>query len=466
VKREQQAERGLFDGFEGYMSPTDEDYRRLLTNGLVVPDANVLLNLYRYTTQTRSDLFAVLEKIGNQLWVPDQVIREFWRNRESALRDPRILSDRTVATLDELREQSAEVLAAWANRIALPAEHMTGMRRALEQAYQQVADEIAKRTDAEGVGLISTNTTKDPILNSLQLILKGHIGPPMGTTEYAESVKEGTQRLAEGTPPGYKDSGKKDTGLAVGDYLVWVQILEEVGKRHCDVLLVTGDVKEDWWRKEHGEIRGPGLELVEELRDRTGARLFMLRPESLLLHAKKVLRVKVNDTSVQDVERVDRSRSFSQSGGPGSGGRYPLEKLPEGRAGNYLNTPLEMARLAENRPDMETFLDNFQQRFPTITLREVARRRTRVLLALGLADIRADRVGLTQLGERFVSERKIDLLQESFLQRIAGAAEVRQLAASIPPNELRVHLRDEPPAGVSATQALLVLRWLEQLEML
>jgi hypothetical protein len=37
-----------------------------------------------------------------------------------------------------------------------------------------------------------------------------------------------------------------------------------------------------------------------------GVRLFMLRPENLLVHARQVLGVKVRDESVQDIERVDR----------------------------------------------------------------------------------------------------------------------------------------------------------------
>ena len=56
---------------------------------MVVPDANVLLNLYRYTDQARDDLLSVLERLGNQLWVPHQVLVEFWRNRDAVLRDPR-----------------------------------------------------------------------------------------------------------------------------------------------------------------------------------------------------------------------------------------------------------------------------------------------------------------------------------------------------------------------------------------
>jgi hypothetical protein len=51
--------------------------------------------------------------------------------------------------------------------------------------------------------------------------------------------------------------------------------------------------------------------LVEELRYHVGVRLFMLRPESLLLHARDVLHVDVQEESVQDVERVDRVLSLA-----------------------------------------------------------------------------------------------------------------------------------------------------------
>jgi hypothetical protein len=92
---------GLFDGFEAYQTPTEADYRRLLTDGIVVPDANVLLNLYRYNEQTRNDLFLVLRALGDRLWVPHQVVVEFWRNREAVLQDPRDIS----ITIRELTSQ-------------------------------------------------------------------------------------------------------------------------------------------------------------------------------------------------------------------------------------------------------------------------------------------------------------------------------------------------------------------------
>jgi len=67
----------------------DADYHRLLTSGLVIPDTNVFLNLCRYDEPTRDDLLRILGKLGSRLWAPHQVIAEFWRNRETILKDPR-----------------------------------------------------------------------------------------------------------------------------------------------------------------------------------------------------------------------------------------------------------------------------------------------------------------------------------------------------------------------------------------
>lgn len=436
----------------------------MLTQGLVVPDANVLLNLYRYNEQTRADLFAVLKKLRDRLWVPHQVLGEFWRNREAAIRDTQAIGTKTISSLEEHYDQSVEELRTWANRIALSAADLAALRSTLERAFQEVTEKISDRRDAAATGLAARSTQGDPILLELDEVIKDRIGDPMETGDYEAAVKEGLRRISERIPPGYMDKEKKGD-LAPGDYLVWAQVLAEAEKRKCDVLIVTGDVKEDWWRKEQGQLRGPHLYLAQELRDRVGSRLYMLRPESLLKHGEQSLRVKVNEESVQDVERVERSLSASQAAGAATGAKYALEKLPEGRSGNYLHTMVEMTRLAQDTPDIEAFLDAFQERFPTITLRDVARRRMKNLLSLGLADFTRDRVSLTPLGQQLIAEPRIELLQDCLLARIAGAAEIRELAAKSTPAALRSQLREAPPAGLSATQAILVLRWLEQLEL-
>jgi hypothetical protein len=295
---------GLYDDFEAYRTATDADYQRLLTSGLVNPDTNVLLNLYRYDEPTRDDLLRILGKLGSRLWVPHQVIAEFWRNRETILKDPR---DTTlnIRQLSAHRDQAINTLRTWINRVGLEQDRADELLATLTQAFDVVTKAVSELVDEHSADS-ARDTYSDPVLVQLEEILQGRVGRPLDQAGNEEALKEAKSRAELKLPPGWKDAGKSD-GQAAGDYLVWAQVLREARERTQDVLLITGDVKEDWWRREHGEIRGPLPGLVQEMKAFAGVRLFMLRPESLLIQARQALQIDVSDESVQDAERVDRS---------------------------------------------------------------------------------------------------------------------------------------------------------------
>ena len=321
---------GLFQGFEGYVTPDEQEYSLALRNGMVVPDTNILLNLYRYRADARDDLLAVLAKLADRLWVPHQVILEFWRNREEVLRDPRD-TKRSIGDIKDLREKAERSLRTWANRISLPSDRLPHLLDSLNAAFQDVVDEIDKFTDASAAES-SRNTNKDPVVCALEPILHRRVGAPLSAKAYDEAVAEGLRRVEQRLPPGYMDKKKGDE-TAAGDYLVWEQVLVEASERQCDVVFVTGDVKEDWWREVHGERRGPRIELVDELRERTGgtSRLYMLRPTQLLDYAGAALEVTVREESVEDADRVEKFLS------------EPAETLPWGG----WNTPAITRLLAQ-----------------------------------------------------------------------------------------------------------------------
>ena len=296
------ASKGLYEGFEGYRTPTSEDYREALGQGLVVVDANVLLNLYRYTDRARDDLLSVMERVGTQLWVPHQVLFEFWGNRDSVLRDPRD-TERIKRDMSAQREKADLTFRTWANRVSLPPESAAQLAEELGRGFDSVLNEVEQFNDSSAIES-ARDTDRDEVLTNLEQLLDGQVGDPFDEESHSRAVAEGLRRVAEREPPGYKDQDKEDEGAA-GDYLVWEQILVEAEQRRCDVVFVTSDQKEDWWRKEGGEIRGPRLELVQELQRRAGSRLFMLRPTGLLRIAREVLEVTVQDESVEDADRVD-----------------------------------------------------------------------------------------------------------------------------------------------------------------
>jgi len=301
---------GLYDGFEGYRTPGLEDYQQALGNGLVVPDANVLLNLYRYTDRAREDLLSVLERLGSQLWVPHQVLVEFWRNRDAVLRDPRE-TERIGREMADQRDKALSAFRAWSNRVSLPTERAGALGGELSRGFEAVIAEVERFSDHSAIEA-ARDTSADQVLAKLEALLAGRVGVAFDEPTQAAALTEGLRRVSEREPPGYLDK-KKDDEAAAGDYLVWEQVLVEAEARGCDVVFITADVKEDWWRREAGELRGPRLELVAELRARAQSRLFMLRPTRLLELAREVLKVTVQDESVQDADRVDRLLSHREA---------------------------------------------------------------------------------------------------------------------------------------------------------
>jgi len=65
----------------GYYRPTEEEFERIWKNCVFVFDANVLLNLYRYSPDTCSEMIRVLKKISDRLWIPHQTALEFHKHR-------------------------------------------------------------------------------------------------------------------------------------------------------------------------------------------------------------------------------------------------------------------------------------------------------------------------------------------------------------------------------------------------
>jgi hypothetical protein len=301
--------RGLSDGFEAYRTPSESDYDRLLKSELVVFDTNVFLNLYRYKTDAQGALFSVIVKLGDQLWVPHQVAVEFWRNREKTLLERPISTEKTIDELEGLLAKAKSQISEWGNRVALAGEEVRPLQEKLKASFDDVRGQIKRLADdllVTDVKEKARDTKRDDILSKLLTVLDGKVGYPLEKDDLEKAKQEGERRIKDKEPPAYKDS-KKEISEAIGDYIIWEQIIRESIVRSCDVLFVTGDAKEDWWRKERGEIRGPRLELAAELRGRSGKELYMARPESLLYHARRVLSVDVDQDSLEDIERVDRS---------------------------------------------------------------------------------------------------------------------------------------------------------------
>jgi hypothetical protein len=144
--------------------------------------------------------------------------------------------------------------------------------------------------------------------------------------------------------------------------------------------------------------------------------------------------------------------------------RYYIEKMPSAPNRSLLACIVAMTMLADGQPTWDDYLVDFQGGFPSITRLDEARRRSRVLVSLGLVDIENDHMNLTLAGRQLLENPDVYFLLKLFINRIVGAREIEDLSLSMSRSELRIRLREAPPAGISPTQAALVEKWLNHLK--
>lgn len=309
-----------------FFSPNNrqESRSRVFRQGLIVVDANVLLDLYRITPTARDDVLKVLWQVQDRLWVPRQAATEFGRNRAQVIHDRlRAFSDARAALRAAEQQAIAGVSAAARKFDAFRQRYrptwdwgLDGagldeqtLKSRLSGVLAPAAEELAKLKYA--FDLSAFDIDRDPILDTLNRLLSGRVGRRFSNDELRTHIADAVEfRYPNKIPPGYLDADKPTPFLAAGDYLLWRQILERVGEvpdvtGHC-VLLVTGDTKEDWWDHDGRKgVQGPRCELVEEMQDLTGVMLTMTTVPGLLSGAREYLQSSIPDATISELRDND-----------------------------------------------------------------------------------------------------------------------------------------------------------------
>lgn len=315
----------IWTGFEGYKDPTEEEALTKLRESLVVLDTNVLLDLYSIPESARNLALDALEFLEDRLFVPHQVLREFWRNRQSAIAEAPVQTQ----PLDGVRDALLTIV----NSLRPDRERTEELEKIRSQIDKTLADLKAQIDDARGEPLdvkrILEDNSFDPVLNRLESILKGRIGASFGSDE-EKMIQKGLKRFETKVPPGYMDGKEKKDQIpehGTGDYLLWEQALLFVEKHPepRDFVLVTNDSKEDWRNfvtKPKKQILGVRPELVAEALERTGAYFMLLDPREFYRLMNKIRSVDANASQSLSSALETVSENRTRDAGEWTSGAY------------------------------------------------------------------------------------------------------------------------------------------------
>lgn len=318
--------RRFVDEFSAWLNPrnpADPDNGVFFENAMIVVDTNVLLDLYRVSSATRSEILTVLSKISGRLWIPHQVALEYSRNRRKVVIDRNIEFSGIKAALRKSEKDAIDGLQAALRKFTKfrdknrssrdwnPAEFgldQEGIKGRIKGIWDQVLQEL-DNLERE-IDLSEKDLAADPILVELNDLLSGRVGPAPSTTDLQQHVERFVHfRFPSKLPPGYEDVvNKAEPVRQAGDYLLWKQLIDhlcsqESGSELRRVMLVTGDSKPDWWEldREGNPIRARP-ELVHEMRREANAELLLLSLTHLLQGAKDHLKYNVSDAAISEVQ--------------------------------------------------------------------------------------------------------------------------------------------------------------------
>jgi hypothetical protein len=303
----------LRDPFAPYCAPDEDTVATALRSGLVALDTNVMLAAYRFERQARDELFTALAKLGDRLWIPYQVALEFHRNRLGVIAAQEAFFGKTRADLEKAMSSYLSQLREFTNRIAMPQARMQELEQMIRGAHAQVTAQV---TSAEGANEVHLDgRDSDEVLARLEVLFDGRVGEPMAPDMLESARKEARRRVEQKIPPGYADKDKADPS---GDYLVWVQLLQEAATRKLPVVLLTDDSKEDWVRREHGLTLGARPELCAEMSAATGAAFMLMNTATFLRHAEEYLSVSVSPETVDQARELPAAWDALQRAAAGS----------------------------------------------------------------------------------------------------------------------------------------------------
>ena len=283
--------------FPEYYPPSDDETHTMWDEGLVLLDANVLLNFHRQRESTRSEYFSVLRLLGDRLRVPRQAALEYHRHRLEETQKQFKQFDDALRTLASVEGTVKGDLGKLRHETEFAHEAIDQVIEGIDRARETVQRRQKEYTDRVGENIL---TAQDDIFFAITDLLDGKVLPGHDDAVRAKLIGEARSRYTRKQPPGYKDADKDDE-RAAGDFLIWMEAIELAKQAQKPVMIVTNDRKEDWWLIFGGKIGGPRPELVREFLDETGQRFHLTSSDSFLREAAVRLPARISEDSIQDV---------------------------------------------------------------------------------------------------------------------------------------------------------------------
>jgi hypothetical protein len=283
--------------FAEYYRPTHAQFRKLWTDCLFSFDANVLLDLYRFSLDSRNELLKLMKEQRNRIWISNQAAAEFQKRR--------------LEVVDGVHNSAKEVLTCLAKATQVLEE---GCKQHPYLSGKLISSLLEKLKECSGAITSAQKahpdqTAEDRLGDQIAQVLDGKVGEPFAADRLIDLVRKVDERYVLKIPPGYEDAKNKPGDLARGDALIWFQLMDQARAEQRPLIFVTGDTKEDWWMRHKGRVLMPRPELRREFLENTGQDFYMYSTLNFIEHARKNIATKMPDAVIAEAREMSEQRA-------------------------------------------------------------------------------------------------------------------------------------------------------------
>ena len=229
----------------------------------VVVDTNVLLLPYATGQASLEQIRGVFEKLARsaQLRIPGQVAREFADNRAEKIKTLYSqLSKKRNTDVQRSQYPLLEGVPAY-KEVTACEEQITALLAKYRTAIQETLEVIEQWSWDDPISTIYRSLFTEDVVVDL----------PINREELLRDLK---YRQEHRIPPGYKDARNEYSGI--GDFLIWKTILKIGADNSKHVVFVSGDEKTDWRYQSENRALYPRFELIQEYREISGGKSFLM----------------------------------------------------------------------------------------------------------------------------------------------------------------------------------------------
>lgn len=359
--------------FSRYYEPTEEELKSLWEECWFVLDTNTLLDLYRYSPETRDQLINILTEISERIWIPHQVGLEYFKNRPETFFTQKNICTKAKKLLDDLYVVAYEKIQKKLNFRYHPFIDKEIFSGEIQEALMNISNKLDEK-----MAKFPSSIREDKVLEVITELFDGKVGEQYTKDELNKIYEKGKKRYEEDIPPGYEDSrgNNKKTGNDIyGDLVIWFQCIACAKNNQKSIIFITNDDKEDWWWKVKGKSLGPRIELIEEMMDEANVSFHMYNSDQFMKYAQNYLSITVSKESIEEarelrlthrpVKKLINEHQFTLEGIPCTITiRFYDDPAIDGvtfEQSHYIHTPLQIGPYRTSRPWNDNYDSAFHQ---------------------------------------------------------------------------------------------------------